>query len=664
MSRLKRVAVVGGSGYIGGHVVEALERWGAAPIRVPAARVDDDESILAMRTAVRDVDVIVNAAGVPSASSSGTTTLQWANETLPGILADLATDRGIRFVHISSAAVLGRGTINSDVDTSPFSPYSRTKAQGEKNALRWRRTVVYRPPGVHSVDREVTQSLARLARSYFSSVAYPGTAQTPQTLAENVASAVAFLCTVSDDPPQVVHHPAEEVNVTDILKGLGGRTPAQLPEPVVKGALFTLSVTSRLSPKLAAMHRRLEVLWCGQAIAPSWLTSAGWSPPLGRGAWRELGLALDPSRSPRKEILFGVTSGVSAPPFFEGMFPFLVARGWSVNLLSTTDGNVIDFAKANEAKHIPISAVRTPSPLTDLRTLVTVTATLRRLRPRVAVWGTPKMGLLGVVACRLSGTRSIYTVHGLRYQGAFGWKKRVLKLIEATSCRLATQVVAVGFDIADCLVSDSLVQPSRVAVLANGSANGVEEARYSGAVTRNGGPIEATFVGRLTRDKGLVELLDAWQVVRAHDPGAILHLYGRREEDASSAPIARRLSSEGIVEHGHVASTRQVYENARILLLPTYREGVPTVVLEAAAAGVPSIVSDVPGAREPIVPGVTGVLIPAKDHMALATEIVELSRDDSRRVTMGRAARSHVLTRYDRTKLHRAWVDLIELIAG
>src|SRR5699024_2376190 len=117
---------------------------------------------------------------------------------------------------------------------------------------------------------------------------------------------------------------------------------------------------------------------------PSWLTERGWTPPIGLEGWNTLG---DQLRSQEQhKVLFGVTSGVSAPPFFEDLFQSLSDRGWNVTLMCTPDGDVERFAHASNACFASISAERNPSPLRDLKTLVTVLLRMRSIGAAVAVW--------------------------------------------------------------------------------------------------------------------------------------------------------------------------------------------------------------------------------------------------------------------------------------
>lgn len=663
MSSTKKIVLVGASGFVGKHVAAAFLRRGIECITVRTPRDSRPASIAPLDKVLSDADVLVNAAGVSTASAFETETMDWANARLPGLLAKLASRHDIRLVHISTAAVLGNAkTISSTTETRPRTPYSKTKAQGETAALRHHKTVVYRPPGVHGHERTVTQAVARFARSPLSSVADPGTGTAPHALVENVADAIVHLALTEDTPPPIVHHPTEHLSTNQLLHALGGRPPRRLSPAVTRFIVRSTEIIGGPLPPIGSAARRLDVMWHGQEISCSWFDEQQWQPAFGHERWRFLGNEIRRNRlAPNRRVLFGVTSGVSAPPFFEGLFERLVDAGWDVSLVSSPDGNVKEFTNDAGASFIPIRTTRNPSPLSDLRSLVDLLWILVRRKPHVTVWGTPKVGLLGVLASRISGRTAIYVVHGLRYQGANGWKRRALMVAEAIACRSSQYVVAVGYDIVECLVSDHIAPRHRVRVLGDGSANGVSVPTNDRDTSLRPDSVRFVFIGRITKDKGVLDLLKAWPTVRKYVPTSELHIYGRREADMDDDTWGQALShTQGVIEHGHIAHLRDAYQRAHVLVLPTYREGLPTVVLEAAVERVPAIVTDVPGAREPVVDGVTALIVPPRDPSTLAEAMINLAQNDVIRSKMGTAAREYVADKYSQNRVHDAWLDFFD----
>lgn len=295
------VAVVGASGFVGSAVAAAVEQAGHAVLRLRAPRLatQDPERPEARRAAdglaaaLAGVDVVVNCAGNPDASSGDMAALRAANATLPAVVGAAASQAGVaRLVHVSSAVVQGRRPVLDDTDDyDAFSPYARSKVEGEAAARAHgpAATVVYRPPSVHGPGRRVTRQLSRIAASPLSTVARPGTRPTPQTHIADVADAVLFLATCDVTPPPVVHHPWQGHTTAGLLRLLGGTEPTELPDLLARSVLTAGAVLTRVAPRLGPYTRRVEMIWYGQGQATSWLEQQGWHPVTTDEAWVRLG---------------------------------------------------------------------------------------------------------------------------------------------------------------------------------------------------------------------------------------------------------------------------------------------------------------------------------------------------------------------------------------
>lgn len=302
-----KIAVLGGSGFVGSAVLRALPE-GAVSISAPrlrstgrsadAMRVEAAEhpEVTRLTDSFHGVDVVINAAGNPDASSLDEDALFGANALLPALVLRSAALAGVtRVVHVSSAVVQNdKPTLDSSEDLRPFSPYSASKVLGEivvREDLSGVESVRYRPPSVHADSRRVTRMIRRVATSPAATVASPGTQLTPQALLPNVAAAIAALATWRGPVPTVVHHPSEGVTVTSLMEDLsGGRPPTVLPQWFARAFVALAKLVGRVHRPTAANARRVELLWLGQEQAPSWLSEQGWDVPVGREGWQELAM--------------------------------------------------------------------------------------------------------------------------------------------------------------------------------------------------------------------------------------------------------------------------------------------------------------------------------------------------------------------------------------
>ncbi|WP_077490134.1 NAD-dependent epimerase/dehydratase family protein [Sinomonas mesophila] len=229
---------------------------------------------------------VINAAGLASPDAAEDDALYGANALWPAVLALACARSGAaRLVHLSSAAVQGeRPVLDETWETSPFSPYSRSKALGEA-ALRQLAPrlpdgmlTILRATSVQGAGRRTTASLARVAASPLASVAGAGDAPSPVS---SLAALAQFAVDVAEARPDrlLVLQPWEGMTVRGVLEAAGGRAPLRLPAPLCRAAVAAGYALSRLAGgRLHGAVRRAEVMWFGQSQAPGWAEEAGALP--------------------------------------------------------------------------------------------------------------------------------------------------------------------------------------------------------------------------------------------------------------------------------------------------------------------------------------------------------------------------------------------------
>jgi glycosyltransferase involved in cell wall biosynthesis len=282
---------------------------------------------------------------------------------------------------------------------------------------------------------------------------------------------------------------------------------------------------------------------------------------------------------------------------------------------------------------------------------------LRRLKPTMTEFSTPKAGLLGSMAALLCGVPTrVYFLRGLKLETAKGIKRMVLLAAERLASACSHSVLCNSESLRSEALDLGVAPASKLRLLGCGSSNGVDVERFSPGPDevrgRLGLPVDAPvvgFVGRLTRDKGLPELVEAFDAILAARPEAHLLLVGWFDaaEDALDRELRQRIERHPRIHAtGYVADTAPYYRAMDVMVLPTWREGFPNVVLEAAASGVPVVTTLCTGSRDAVVPEVTGLLIPPGYPVAIRESVLQLLRNPERRGRMGLAARAWVLDHY------------------
>ncbi|MEM9368870.1 MAG: glycosyltransferase family 4 protein [Planctomycetota bacterium] len=336
---------------------------------------------------------------------------------------------------------------------------------------------------------------------------------------------------------------------------------------------------------------------------------------------------------------------------------WLISEGYQVTVVSSPGPQLDGLRRDLPIRVVEVDMFRGVSLVRDAISILRLMCFFIRNRFDLVHAHTPKGGLVGMLAAAGSlHRRRFYTLHGLRYETAIGKRKLLLRSVERLTCRLANRIFCVSESVRSVAIADNLARSNKLQVLCNGSFNGINVNRY-----RNGrglvdaekqrrdlglphGAVVAGFVGRLTRDKGIADLIDACRSAR--EAGLPLHVVVLGEWDESDpVPLDVRGECEAMDWfhlQGNVASPEHWYPIFDFLVLPSYREGFPTVVLESAAAGIPAIGYDTTGIRDAIVHDQTGLLVPLHDRKAFAKAICELGSDQPRRVLYGNNARDRV----------------------
>lgn len=338
-----------------------------------------------------------------------------------------------------------------------------------------------------------------------------------------------------------------------------------------------------------------------------------------------------------------------------------IARGGHEVWAVCSDGP--EMAGVRAIPGVAVETVRIPrsiSPGADLRALVALYRCFRRADFDLVHSMTPKAGLLCALAAWLAGVPiRLHTFTGQVWAEQRGPGRWIGKFCDRLIVRLNSGCYADSPSQRDFIVAEGIAPAARLRVLRDGSIAGVDlrrfrpEARAESAALRRElgiGPQAriVTFVGRVTRAKGVVDLVAAFAGI-ADSRDLFLLLVGPFEPELDPLPAA---TARLIAEHpriralGYQAAPERFVAAADLFCLPSYREGFGTVVIEAAAMGIPAVATRIVGLVDAVEDGVTGILVPPRDQAALAAALARLLDDAALSARMGAAAAARSRSRF------------------
>jgi glycosyltransferase involved in cell wall biosynthesis len=356
--------------------------------------------------------------------------------------------------------------------------------------------------------------------------------------------------------------------------------------------------------------------------------------------------------------------------FFRGQVQYMQRQGVDVSVVSSPGAMLEQMSSDMGAAAYGVPMSRRVSPVADVISLMRLVRTFRLLRPDVVHGHTPKGGLLAMVAATISRVPvRVYHVHGLAFETAVGRRRLLLQATERIACRLADCVFFVSRSVLAVAENEGILQSGRGRVLAAGSINGVDALEQfdpqrhlvQGRSIRDAFriPVDAVvigYVGRVVRDKGLVELASAWRTLRIDGSTLNLMIVGPAEEqDAVPAEVMAELAADPHVHLvGWVDDPAPYFAAVDVLVLPSHREGFGLVAIEAAAMKIPVVATRITGIVDAVVDGETGVLVSPRDSVELALAIARYVDEPALRRAHGLAGRERALRLFEQETIWRA----------
>ncbi|MEA4863050.1 MAG: glycosyltransferase [Victivallaceae bacterium] len=366
-----------------------------------------------------------------------------------------------------------------------------------------------------------------------------------------------------------------------------------------------------------------------------------------------------------KSICFVATTAKHLALFMLPQANYFAAHGWRVAVATTYDPALAaKLAPGIEYHTVPMKrgAALFSIPLHIMR--------LRRIFKRgnftFVQYFMPNAALYASVAAKLAGVPfRYYQLGGLRYSSSTGLKRRLLIMLDRISGGCSTHIWCVSRGNLETAAADGVFPASKAMTIGGGGSKGVNLELFDPAMKDrwrrekraelgfSDDDFVIGFAGSLRRDKGTAELIDAFRAVHEARPNTKLLLVGDREFFSTVPPDRRRFALESpdvrIIPAADGAARGLDFEDVPkyeacfdVLGFPSYREGLPNVVLECQALNIPVVAADVPGMADAFLPGENGIAVPVRDAAALAAALVELCDSPAKCAEMGKKGREFV----------------------
>lgn len=361
-------------------------------------------------------------------------------------------------------------------------------------------------------------------------------------------------------------------------------------------------------------------------------------------------------------IVFAANSAWNILNFRMNLVRALLAEGLNPVALVPPGEGEAELRKAGIEVHTIPMAPDDTSPLSGFLLVVRYIRALRRIRPAAFLGFTPKPNIFGSMAASALGIPVVNNVTGLGtafiHGGVLG---KLVPSLYRVALRSSHRVFFHNDDDRNLFLAQRLVAPEQARVI---PGSGVDLGRFkSTALPAKADGLTFLFIGRLMREKGVGEFVEAARTVRAEVPVTRFQILGPADEGKRGVPADEidRWKNEGIVDYlGTAADVRPFIKAADCVVLPSYREGMPRVLLEAAAMGRPLIGVDVPGCRQIVREGETGFLAEPRSASSLADKMLELIRlDPKARAKIGRRARQVVEAEFSEELVERAYLEAL-----
>ena len=331
----------------------------------------------------------------------------------------------------------------------------------------------------------------------------------------------------------------------------------------------------------------------------------------------------------------------------------------------SSDGPKLGDVRENEGiKTHAVEMTRTISPFKDLKATYKLYKFFKKEQPFIVHTHTPKAGTVGMLAAKLAGVPNrLHTIAGLPLLESTGKKRVLLDTVEKITYCCATHILPNSFGLEKIITDNNYTKLEKLFVIGNGSSNGIDTTHYDSSLVSeekknqlkqelriSNDDIVFIFIGRLVADKGINELVNAFDNLSKKERDTKLILVGRRErllDPLLPETEALILENKNILTVGIQKDIRPYVAISHALVFPSYREGFPNVLLQCSCMELPCIVSDINGCNEVIEHNVNGLIVPVKNEIELEKAMQFMIDFPDNRIAMTKHSRSRIVKRYE-----------------
>lgn len=365
----------------------------------------------------------------------------------------------------------------------------------------------------------------------------------------------------------------------------------------------------------------------------------------------------------KEKIIRITTVPISLEKLLSGQLRFM-SSFYDVIAVSSEKQNLEKLGKAQEVPVFHLEMTRKITPIKDIIAVIKLFLFLKKTKPLIVHSHTPKAGIVGMLAAKLAGVpHRLHTVAGLPLLEVTGLKRKLLNVVEKLTYACANKVYPNSFGLRDIIIENNFCEPEKLKVLANGSSNGIDTSYFNSelfSVNQNlnlknelgihPDDFVFVFVGRLVRDKGINEMVLAFELLQKENAKIKLLLVGDYENDLdplSSTTVNSINTNNSILAVGFKNDVRPYFAIANTLVFPSYREGFPNVVMQAGAMNLPCIVSNINGCNEIIIEKENGFIIPVKNDLAIFEAMKKILSNTLLTTKMKTNSRAMIVSRYE-----------------